>query len=182
MITYEHLPDEQIVYMIKDSPKYENLYGVIIQRYAARLRSFIHKNFIKDLDAVEDVIQETFINAYFNLRTFDCDRKLKAWVYKIAVNAALNYINRPKTVDLDSFLWMYSSSESLEEQFIEAETLDKFDEIINTLDSQSKKIADLYFRQDYNCEEISRIMGMRLSVIRYCLERVRKLIVISCEL
>jgi RNA polymerase sigma factor (sigma-70 family) len=182
MITYEHLTDEQIIYMIKDSPIYENLYGIIISRYSGRLRGFIYKNFVRDLDAVEDVLQETFINAYFGLKTFDCERKLQAWIYKIAVNVALNHINKPKTVDLDSYLWAYSGPESLEEEFLQTETLKKFDEIIDGLDQRSQKIADLYFRQDYNCEEISHIVGMRLSVVKYCLERVRKLILINSDL
>jgi RNA polymerase sigma-70 factor, ECF subfamily len=182
MIKYQHLSDEQLVYMIRDDSGYEYLYGVIINRYSNRLRNFIQKNFIKDPDAVEDVVQEAFINAYFGLRTFDCERKLQAWIYKIAVNVALNHVNKPKTVDLEGFLGVYSSSESLEEQFDADDTLRKLDEVISSLDPHSQRIADLYFRQEYNCEEISRIMEMRLPVVRYCLERVRKLIVVSCEL
>ena len=42
----------------------------------------------------EDVMQETFLKVYRSIRTFRKDAAFETWVYRIAVNAALNFVKR----------------------------------------------------------------------------------------
>ena len=60
--------------------------------------------FMKDLDAAEDVVQESFIKAYEKLTTFEGRASFKSWLYQIAVNTARNKIreNRHDMTDIEN--------------------------------------------------------------------------------
>src|SRR4051812_30236332 len=44
----------------------------------------------RDLDAAEDVVQETFIKAYKRLNLFEGRASFRSWLYQIALNTARN--------------------------------------------------------------------------------------------
>src|SRR5262245_22038969 len=46
--------------------------------------------FMKDVDAAEDVVQESFIKAYERLTSFEARASFKSWLFQIAVNTAKN--------------------------------------------------------------------------------------------
>lgn len=60
------------------------------KRMVYRLAMQITKN---HADA-DDVMQETFIKVYRSIRTFRKDAAFETWVYRIAVNEALNFVER----------------------------------------------------------------------------------------
>ena len=60
------------------------------KRMVYRLAMQITKN---HADA-EDVMQETFLKVYRSIRTFRKDAAFETWVYRIAVNEALNFVKR----------------------------------------------------------------------------------------
>ena len=60
------------------------------KRMVYRLAMQITKN---HADA-DDVMQETFIKVYRSIRTFRKDAAFETWLYRIAVNEALNFVKR----------------------------------------------------------------------------------------
>lgn len=60
--------------------------------------------FMKDMDAAEDVVQESFIKAYEKLGGFEGRASFKSWLYQIAVNTARNKIreNRHDMTDIEN--------------------------------------------------------------------------------
>ena len=60
------------------------------KRMVYRLAMQITKN---HADA-DDVMQETFIKVYRSIRTFRKDAAFETWLYRIAVNEALNFVTR----------------------------------------------------------------------------------------
>lgn len=60
------------------------------KRMVYRLAMQITKN---HTDA-DDVMQETFIKVYRSIRTFRKDAAFETWLYRIAVNEALNFVKR----------------------------------------------------------------------------------------
>src|SRR6478609_9338072 len=97
----EKTSDEELARLCLELPE---LYGILVNRYDKILRSFVARNFIKDPDLVEDIIQETFIKAYLHLRRFDLAQKWKSWIYKIAVNTAFSMLRGYHTEDLHEYL------------------------------------------------------------------------------
>ena len=68
-------------------------FGALVQRYQARLVA-ICAQITGDYDQAPDLAQEAFLRAYTGLARYQPGRSFFAWLYRIAVNGALNYRNR----------------------------------------------------------------------------------------
>jgi RNA polymerase sigma-70 factor (ECF subfamily) len=49
---------------------------------------------LRDRDAVDDVVQETFAKAWFRIESFQGDSGLYTWLYRVAVNACKDHIKQ----------------------------------------------------------------------------------------
>jgi len=49
---------------------------------------------VKHTDDAEDVAQEVFMTIYKNLKTFRGESALKTWIYRIAINTAINHAKK----------------------------------------------------------------------------------------
>lgn len=64
-------------------------YSTLVRRHQSGLIRLCLR-FVKDMDAAEDVVQESFIKAYERLASFEGRASFKSWLYQIAVNTAKN--------------------------------------------------------------------------------------------
>jgi RNA polymerase sigma-70 factor, ECF subfamily len=69
------------------------LFEVLMRRHNQRVYRTI-RAILKDEVEVEDVMQQTYISAYSNLRQFAGAAKFSTWLTKIAINEALRRIRR----------------------------------------------------------------------------------------
>lgn len=84
---------------------------------------------VSSLDDAADLTQTVFIKAYENLRSYDERFKFFSWLYKIAVNSSLNFLEQKKRNDLlgDQDV---SQGPVLEEQIEASERIEKLDDAI----------------------------------------------------
>lgn len=68
-------------------------FGALVGRYQARVIA-ICAQITGDYDQSSDLAQEAFVAAYMNLSRYEPGRSFFVWLYRIAVNKALNYRNR----------------------------------------------------------------------------------------
>ena len=82
--------DDQIIKecLSGNTDSYKNL----IDKYQIRIINTCYK-YTKNIVDAEDVAQEVFLKAFQNLSNFKFDSKFYSWIYRIAVNTCLNYIN-----------------------------------------------------------------------------------------
>jgi RNA polymerase sigma-70 factor (ECF subfamily) len=65
----------------------------VVGAFSERLTAVI-SGMLKDKDAVEDVVQETFTKAWFRIDAFQGDSSLYTWLYRVAVNACKDHVKR----------------------------------------------------------------------------------------
>jgi RNA polymerase sigma-70 factor (ECF subfamily) len=70
-------------------------YGKLVDRYSPRLHALLCR-FLRDRDDVDDVLQEALVRAYRNLDRYDAGYAFYPWLRKIAVNLALNELQKRK--------------------------------------------------------------------------------------
>lgn len=113
-------------------------------------------------DDTDDVLQNTFVKVFQNLKNFKGESKLYSWVYRIATNEAITFINtRAKKSGI--------SSEELKDKMInnlEADVDYDGDEIqlklqkaVATLPEKQQQIFRMKYYQELKYEEISEILG-----------------------
>jgi len=73
----------------------ESGFGRLLERHRRELRVHCYR-MLGNLEDAEDVVQETFVKAWRNRRTFEGRSSFRAWLYRIATNACLDAIKRKR--------------------------------------------------------------------------------------
>ncbi|WP_309608351.1 sigma-70 family RNA polymerase sigma factor [Flavobacterium sp.] len=76
------------------NPKMQNeAFRKLLQLYQKPLYNHI-RNMVLNHDDVDDVLQNTFVKIFQNLKNFKGDSKLFSWIYRIATNEALTFMQQ----------------------------------------------------------------------------------------
>jgi RNA polymerase sigma-70 factor (ECF subfamily) len=131
----------------------------------------------KDPDDSKDVLQEAFVKAFTHIDTFHGESTIGAWLKKIVVNTAINFVNR-KRPDMVRV----SDDSELEEKHAEVLTvsdissldIQKVKEGIDLLPDGYRLVFSLYMVEGYDHQEISQILKISESTSKSQLNRAKK--------
>lgn len=114
-------------------------------------------------EEAEDMLQESFSDAFTKLHTFRYESTFGAWLKRIVINKCINEINRRK-VDLDFFDDMYyfegednNDHDKDYEQMLNVQNIKK---AMEHLPKGSRMIFSLYLLEGYDHVEISEILNI----------------------
>ncbi len=89
------LSDLELLKLINNPETREKGYRFLIEMYQRRVYGIIRKMVIVHEDA-DDITQQTFIKAFKNIGRFQANSSLFTWLYRIAINESLNFLERKK--------------------------------------------------------------------------------------
>ncbi|MEO6455570.1 MAG: sigma-70 family RNA polymerase sigma factor [Ginsengibacter sp.] len=90
-----HLDDKELLFMFNDPASKEQGFTSIIKKYQEKLYWHIRRIVINHEDA-NDVLQNMFIKVWKGLQNFREDSQLYTWLYRIATNECLTYLEQQK--------------------------------------------------------------------------------------
>src|SRR5918911_3922858 len=75
----------------------------LVRRYQRPIVSYVYR-MIGDYEAALDLTQDVFIKVYGSLARYRSEYKFSTWIYRIAHNAAIDYLRRcgPRTQELET--------------------------------------------------------------------------------
>jgi RNA polymerase sigma-70 factor (ECF subfamily) len=124
----------------------------------------------------EDIMQEAFLAAFGKLDTYKGEVSFGAWLKKIVINRSLDSLKKKKATydsidDLDSDL---PEDENLAYNFETDQLIDQIKLAIQQLDNGYRVVLTLYLLEDYDHEEIGRMLGISPNTSRSQLSRAKK--------
>lgn len=87
------IQEAELVEKLKSKNNIDSSFKELVTLYKERLYWHI-RNIVKSHDDADDVLQNTFIKVYKNINNFKGDSKLFSWMYRIATNEAITFINK----------------------------------------------------------------------------------------
>lgn len=163
------MPDEKEFIQQLLNPKTQNeAFQQLLRTYQKPLYNHI-RNIVLNHDDTDDVLQNTFIKVFENLNKFKGESKLFSWMYRIATNEALSFLNQKARKS-------GISSESLQSKAIDNLTSDVYfdgNEIqialhraIATLPEKQQLVFKMKYFQELKYEEISEILGTSVGALK----------------
>ena len=121
----------------------------------------------------EDVIQDSFVDAFKNLNRFRFESTFGAWLKKIVINKSINFLNLKKIpiTTLDNHEY-YLTNEA--DQKFEAQDIEKIKKGIELLPNGYKQIISLYLIEGYDHAEIGGILEISVSTSKSQFHRAKK--------
>lgn len=171
------LSDEELVSLVRS--KNQELYKEIVIRYQNKLIRYAN-GIINERSLSEDVVQEAFIKAYINLKSFNIKKKFSSWIYRIIHNEAINAIKKTKReISLDENEWLKNSMKDktdVEEEYSKKELSKFLRNNINKLPVKYKPPLVLYFFEEKSYEEISDVLRIPTGTVGTRINRGKKLL------
>ncbi len=157
----------------------------LVERYSHRLFRLAYRIAENENDA-EELVQETFLRAYRNLSRFEARANFGTWLYRICMNCSLDQLRkrRPRGdfQELDNPEGSLSAddltnpSPSPERLLLSAEMRRQIEAAIGGLTPTERAAFTLRHHEGLNIEEISSILGLRISATKNTIFRgVQKL-------
>jgi len=135
-----------------------------------------------DVELAEDAAQDAFIRVWLHLPSFQLGTSLRNWIYRIAVNAALDVLRRnPKTPPANfETLSMPDSSDAPEIVLLEKERALIVQQAILSLTEANRSVLTLREYGGLSYQEISATLniplGTVMSRLNYARERLKELL------
>jgi len=122
-------------------------------------------------DDASDLLQNTFIKAWNNIHLFRGDAKLSTWLYKIAVNESLNYLQRERArqgISLDDDTQDTFVARQLEaDEFFDGDELKReLLEAIASLPEKQRLVFNMRYFDEMKYEEISDVLGTSVGALK----------------
>lgn len=124
---------------------------------------------IKDINQAEDLVQQTFLQFFQSLCRYEHRGKAKNYLYIIAGNLSKNYLARKQVDYLEQI-----QEEPISKEFqSEVAVRISVQQAIDILPEQLREIIQLYYFQELKIREISSILGIATSNVKYRLKSAR---------
>lgn len=120
----------------------------------------IAKMKIKNENDIEDIIQETMINAYTNLKKLKSNNYFKTWIIRILINNCNKFYKRKNLKSLDD----KDGIDRIPAKEIDLSTIE-FENFIAFLTEEERTILTLYYSLSYTTKEIAQILQKREGTI-----------------
>lgn len=118
-------------------------------------------------DDAKDLVQETFIRVWMNLKSFDTSRKFTTWVYTIATNLCMDKLRATKRkVQVDENLHELMASEDLEQRLIDRDLGRIILVLTDQLTPKQKVVFTLRDLEGLEVDEIMQITGLTANKIK----------------
>lgn len=135
--------------------------------------------YLKDMQRAEDAFQEVFIKIYKKYGSFKGNSTEKTWIMSITINVCKDFLRSSWfkrvfiTDDIKTYEECGIDTDKAAIKLVENKVL--FNEVIS-LQSVLKDVVILYYYQEFDTKEISKILGIAEGTVRSRLHRAREIL------
>jgi len=139
----------------------------LIDRLQQPITGYLHR-LVGDREVALDLAQDTFVQVYKEIDKTSGELALDAWIYRIATNYGLRYLNRKR---LRQFLQL-ESRENFDETLAVAgpedqtETRILIEQALGTMKSKDAAVLQLHYGNGFTYEEIGQVMEISSEAVR----------------
>jgi RNA polymerase sigma factor (sigma-70 family) len=151
------------------NPKTQNTaFQKLLRDYQRPLYNHI-RNMVLNHDDADDVLQNTFIKVFQYLKDFKGESKLFSWMYRIATNEAITFINQKAKRN-------GTTSEALQSKIVDNLKADayfdgneiqvKLQKAITTLPEKQQLVFKMKYYEELKYEDMSEILGTSVGALK----------------
>ena len=161
-------------------------FTALVKQYEKLVYNLAYQTAMNPDDAF-DISQEVFIKAYRSLQSFRGDCKFSTWIYKIAINASLDYLRKASHSATEALPTLTddegdekqieiadeSAAASPERTLEKAETVRAVREAIARLNEEQREVILLRDIEGYSYEEIAEMLTLEIGTVKSRINRAR---------
>lgn len=160
--------EDEIIQQLHDPAQQRGAFAQVVELYGEKLYWQIRRMVLSHDDA-NDLLQNTFLKAWTSIDLFRGDAKLATWLYKIALNECITFLNHQRAMnnvsidDTDVFLLEQLRSDD----YFDGDDLQlKLQKAILMLPEKQRIVFTMKYYDDMKYEQISEIVGTTVGALK----------------
>lgn len=166
MIPYD---EKKVVEMLRqDEASKSRAFELVVREFSEPLYWQI-RHMVYSHDDANDLLQNTFIKAWMNIDSFQGSSKISTWLYRIAINETLTFLNKQKmiqSVTIDDPEINLGEQLEGDPYFDGNETEEQLQQAIATLPEKQRMVFNLKYFDEMKYEEMSEILGTSVGALK----------------
>ena len=162
----ESTDDTLLLKQLKTQSTQREAFEKVVNLYSERLYWQIRRMVLSH-DDTNDILQNTFLKAWNGIDSFRSEAKLSTWLYRIAMNESLSFIQRrKKEVTIDDPEINLKETLMSDEYFDGDETDIMLQQAISKLPEKQRLVFNMKYFQEMKYEEISEILTTSVGALK----------------
>lgn len=160
--------DSFIIEKFNNSESRNEAFTLLLKKYQQKVYWHIRRIVINHDDA-DDIVQDVFIKVWKNLSGFRQDAQLYTWIYRIATNECLTFLNKKKqkhNISFEELSEKLCDSLNDDNYFTGDEIQKKLQQAIILLPEKQKLVFNMKYYDDLKFQEISDILGTSVGALK----------------
>lgn len=162
------LTDQELLEKFKNKDTRHYAFNLLVRKYQKKIYWHVRRIVI-DHDDANDVVQNTFIKSWNGLEGFKEESQLFTWLYRIATNESITFLNKKKKnlrVSFDDI--QHTLSRTLQDDnFFKGDEIQlKLQNAILTLPEKQRIVFNMKYYDDLKYEEMSEILGTSVGALK----------------
>ena len=162
------LSDAEILSRFKEKDGQSYAFNLLVRKYQQKVYAVVRRLVI-DHDDANDIVQNAWVKVWQHLADFKAESQLYTWIYRIAANEALTFLNKKKKrfflpiVDVEAEL-----SEKLEQDpAISGDEIEKkLQKAILSLPEKQRLVFQMRYYDEMPYEQMSQVLGTSVGALK----------------
>lgn len=162
------MQEEELLKLLLNPKKKDEAFSLLVKEYKVRLYWHI-RNFVKIHEDADDVLQNVFIKVYRNIHKFKGESKLYSWMYRIASNESITFLNKKaKKLKISNEEVQDYILDNLESDvYFEGDEIQlKLQKAIATLPEKQRQVFNMKYFQELKYKEIAEILDTSVGALK----------------
>lgn len=160
--------EREVLALLQEESMRKQAFEQIVTQYSEQLYWQIRRMVLIHEDA-NDLLQNTFVKAWMNIEYFRGESKISTWLYRIAMNECITFLNKQRvmlTISLDDQDTGLSDKLESDPYFSGDRIQLLLQKALLTLPEKQRMVFNLKYYQEMKYEEISEIFGTSVGALK----------------
>ncbi len=160
--------DTEILSKFQDERTRNEAFNLLLKKYQQKIYWHVRRMVI-DHDDADDLVQDIFVKIWKNLPGFRSDAQLYTWMYRIATNECITFLNKKKqknNIPLDDV--SYELADTLaDSSYLSGDKIQlKLQRALLTLPDKQRLVFNMKYYDDMKYEEMSEVLGTSVGALK----------------
>ncbi|MDL2262089.1 sigma-70 family RNA polymerase sigma factor [Bacteroidales bacterium OttesenSCG-928-I21] len=163
-----HYDDADIIATLQNSGDADEAFKLIVKQYSKGLYYHIRRMVIDHEDA-NDLLQDTYLKVFENIRNFRFESSIYTWIYRIATNITLNFLSQKKRkyiFSIDNYSEKLISKLESDPYFTGDEIQKIFQKAILKLPPKQQLVFNMKYFENMKYEDMSEILDTSVGALK----------------
>lgn len=162
----KNIDEKELIRQLQEENGRREAFARMVELYNQQLYWRIRRMVCFHEDA-DDILQNTFVKAWCNISNFRGDSKLSTWLYRIAINETLTFLQKQKETSNTEYVGLSTADKLRADEYFDGdETVLLLQQAIAQLPEKQRIVFNMRYYEEMKYEDMSQILQTSIGALK----------------